>query len=148
MVQRLQLCLLCKQRLLRSPLLGEVAHDLCEPGDSPPPVPQRCEHHAGPETRTVLPHAPPFFHVAAFRRCPCHCGFRLRTGGFSLPVQYGEVLADDLEFGVTGYSLCPRIPARDIPLAVEQEDRIVHHVVHQEPEPLLAVLECLFLTTG
>ena len=118
---------------LRFAPLGVVACDLGEAHQRAVLV-DRVDHHACPEERAVLAHAPAFRRIASMlrrrregarrhTRCPLGVGIKAR-----------EMLADDLARRIALDALGAVVPSGDDAVRVEHIERIVCHAADQQAE--------------
>ena len=68
------------------------------------------------------------------------CGCARAVG---LRIEDGEAAPEDILGPVALEVLRPRVPARDAPLGIEHEDRVIAHALDEQPERLLALAEPL-----
>src|SRR5206468_5742284 len=104
-------------------------------------VAHRADHHARPERRAVLAHAPALLREAAFARRDLELPLRLAVRDLLGRVEAREMLADDLGRGVALDALGTGVPARDAAVRIEHEDRVVDDALHHQAEASLALRE-------
>src|SRR5438270_5066168 len=88
-------------------------------------VAQRSDHYVCPEARSILPHAPAFVLEATNTR-----RFAKLKLGEPLCDAFGgiknrKVLADYFVRGVALEALRSRVPAEDVTIGIEREDRVI-----------------------
>ena len=119
--------------------LGVVPGDLAEADQLTVAIPDRRDRHVRPEARPVLADPPPLFLVAALAQCDLELVLRMPLHLLLRRVEDPEVLADDLLGGPALAPLGPGVPADDVTLGVEHEDRVVLHRLDQQPQHLLGL---------
>src|SRR5262249_10640698 len=140
-----QLFLRFLQRDLRLPALADIARDLGEANQLAALVGDAIDHHAGPETRTVLAHAPAlrleFSAAGGGGECP------LRRAGVAilLTVKTAVMLTDDLLGAIALDALRARIPVADDPVGIEHEHGVVADAIDQQLEAPLRLMPLLGL---
>src|SRR2546422_7492331 len=102
-------------------------------------VPDRRDHHVGPEAGAVFAHPPPFVFELPFPGRPLELPLRLSLGHVLRLIEAGEVPAENLLRTVSLDPFGTRVPADDSSLAVEREDRVIPHTLHHQAEPLLVL---------
>ena len=116
--------------------LRKVARHLGEADELAALVVHRAQHHARPECRAVLAHAPALLRQAALARRHLEVAAWLAGRDVLREVEAREVLADDFVGVVALDALGARVPARDAPFGVKHADRVVHHALdHQAKAP-------------
>lgn len=114
--------------------LAQVSRDLGEARDLSVLVTHGGDDDVRPEAGAVLPDAPPLFLEASVRQGERERALR-GTGRPGLGrIEDFEVLAEDLVGGKPRDCRRPRVPARDPPSRVEQDDCVVLHRVDEEAE--------------
>src|SRR6185503_15251959 len=115
------------QHLVVPLALAEIARDLREAEQDPLVVAQRGDHDVGPEARSVLAQPPALVFDAAL----LHRLAQLLRGPIALDVlgrvENRKVLADDLLRAVLLDQRRTGVPARDMAVLVENEDRVIPH---------------------
>ena len=120
-------------------LLGAVAGDLGESDVLADVVVDGGDHDVGPVARAVLAIPPALLLVAALAHGDLQLLLRMPLGLALDGVEDAEVLPDDLAAGVARDPLRAGVPAGDVALGIEHEDRVVADGLHEEPEPFLAL---------
>jgi hypothetical protein len=137
-VRRLGALLRRDQRLLRPLPRGEVARDLGEADQVPVVlVAERREHQLRVEEGAVLPLPPRLAHPAPVRLGVAQVLLGLAAVPRVGRVEGAEVLADDLVGPPPLHPLGADVPRRDAAARIQGEDRVVLHLVDEEPEALL-----------
>ncbi len=126
------------QRALRFMFFGDVAGDLGEADQFALVVPDRVDHHMGPEERAVLSDPPCFILKAPGCDRGLQAALRLASRLILLAIEAREMLTDDLVRPIALDALRAGIPARDMARRVEHVDRIVRDALDQQLELLLA----------
>src|SRR6185437_11269021 len=94
---------------------------------------QRIDHRVGPESLRASTDAP-----SLVLRAPLALGksqLLLRSARFPRfrSVEAGVMQADCLARRVAGHAFGAGVPADDLTLAIEHEDRVILHRLHQQP---------------
>jgi hypothetical protein len=118
-------------RFGRSPR-GEVSRDLGEADQLPLRVAERGDHDVRPEERAILAHAPSFLLEVPFAGGRLELVFRMAARDHLLRVEDGEVLPDRFVRGVALELLRACIPAEDVAVRIQREDRVVADALDQQ----------------
>ena len=121
--------------------LGEVARHLGEAPQRARVVPDGGDRHVGPEEGPVLPDPPRLFPVVPDRGGHRQLVLRVSRPHVVGTIEGREVPPDDLIGPVALDPLGPAIPARDVALGLQHEDRVVLDRLHEEAESLLALAQ-------
>src|SRR5690606_27669969 len=103
----------------------EVLGDLAESQKHARLITQGRDGGLCPEQRAVLPHAPPFFLVSPVASGSLELEFGVAPRAILRRVEEREVPADSFIPAISLYLLGAAIPAEDVPVCVEREDRAV-----------------------
>ena len=126
--------------VLQPLVLGLIADHFHEAAEPLIVIAQGFHVAAGEEAAAILPEMPAIVRGPAFREADV----AFASGAVLLAVFRGENnvdgLAEDLAGAVTEDLLGPRVPARDIPLEVERENRMLANVFDDQPELLFSGL--------
>src|SRR5438270_175453 len=114
--------------------LGQVTRDLREADQRSSNVAQGGDHHVGPEQGAVFAYPPAFVLDASVATCQLEQPLGPTSGSSLGRVETSVVLTDDLVGGVALHALGTSVPARDVPVRREQEDRVVSDPVDEQPE--------------
>src|SRR5690554_4218181 len=121
------------QQLLVTPALGQVARDLRETDQLAVLVAKRGDDHVRPESRAVLLETPRLVLEAAVRGRPRE----LVLGPAALDglprIKSREVRADDLVGRIPGNRDGALVPAHDLAVRIEHEDRVIADGFDHEP---------------
>ena len=121
---------------------GEVSRDLREPNQRARLwVTERRDRDVGPEARAVFAQTPALVLETPLTRRDLELPFALTRGDVLGWVEDREVFSDDLPGRVALDPLGARVPRRDAPLRVEDENRVVLHAFDEQtkaPRSLLA----------
>src|SRR5438093_4125050 len=135
--QLLDETLLAAQLRFGPPALGQIPGHLGEADQGPLRVPNRRDHHIGPEAGAVLADAPPFVLELPVPDRPIQLPLRLSLSHVLRQIEAGEVPAENLLCTVSLDPFGTGVPADDPSLAVEREDRVIPYTLHHQAEPLL-----------
>ena len=122
---------ICERALLRSAPLGQVTSDLDEPGEGAGPIAHCGEDDVAPELRAVLPDALALFLESSFAGGKIEIALRLSTAAILGRIEHREMLAYDLLARIALDLLRATVPASDISVRIEHEDRIVSSAIEE-----------------
>jgi hypothetical protein len=124
-----------------APARGQVARHLHEPLVAAFAVVDRGDHHVRPEPAAVLAQAPALVLEPALSERDVEFVPRPVDVELLLRVEDREVPADDLGGVVALVELRALVPAGDVAVHVEHEDRVVAHALHHQAEAFLALAQ-------
>src|SRR5471032_2601989 len=135
----------CAPDLIRTLSLGDIPRHLGETAQQARFIVNGCNDDVSPEAGSVFADTPPFLFEATLGTRNLELESWLSGTVVDIGIEDAEILPDDLVRRIALDGLRPRVPGRDVPLGVEEEDRVILHGCHQQPEDFLALPQAFFV---
>src|SRR6185503_4058914 len=126
---------------------GDVTGDLREAKQAAQVIAQGGDDDVRLETGAVLADAPAFVLRATVLLSQLEVQRRAAASDIARSAETGQWRALDFIGAIAEQPLRAGVPTGHPPGGVEHKDRIVLHTLHEQPEPLLALLQCLLIAS-